>query len=775
MDLNLFEYLISDLKKQSFYENQIVHIEKIEKRPPKYQDLKHKLHINIENWLELQNFKFYSHQAQAIDAILDGNNVIITTSTASGKTIAYNIPVFHSLLTDEKSTFLYIFPYKALAQDQYNKLLEMADELEIDNNLFGVYDGDTPQDEKNRIVRESRVILTNPYGLHLYLPYIQRWSRIWRNLKYIIIDECHHYRGVFGTNFAFLLRRLKRIVESLKPTSSKPKFILTSATISNPKEHAVNLTSEEDFCLIDDDGSPNPGKYIVLWDLPIIKETDQYKSPHTQTRYIFNYLIERNIQTLAFTLSRKMAELNAYYSKNYFIDNLKKEWIADLIISYRAGILPTHRREIENGLREKKFFGVYTTNALELGIDIGSLDATILSGFPGTIASMWQQIGRAGRNYDEDLNVGSISFIVPMVNSLHLYYIRNPEELFTKSHERCNINLENPYIIKAHLKCAAKEMPISIKDSKLFYKKFDQAIIELVKDGTLKQINNKYIYNSTDKSPAFSVSLNGIPENDFKIIINKDDGSKIELYESKNYVFKEMHPGAVYLYMTEPYHVDELDLEKKIVFLSPHKEPTYTESLVTTDIQPIKSPDLSKVENLINVYYGSTKVSEYVKSYKINDILSEKVIAIKNLELPPIEFETKSVWFSFPPNFINDVEQKGYDFDGSIHAIEHAAISMTPYFTMCDRWDLGGVSTRVGSEQSLGWPTIYIYDAFPGGIGISEQLYYNIIPLLKKTLELIKSCRCKEKCPGCVMSPKCGNSNEPLDKYGAIYLLDLIK
>ncbi|MHA1338781.1 MAG: DEAD/DEAH box helicase [Promethearchaeota archaeon] len=769
-----FTLIINELKRQSFYENQIVHIEKIEKRKPKYQQLSYKLHPKIEDWLKFQNIQFYSHQAQAIDAVLNKKNVILVTSTASGKTLAYNIPVFQSLLNERETTFLYIFPLKALAQDQYSKILEMADFLEIPPNLFGVYDGDTSTEEKRRIRREARVILTNPHALHYYLPHHDKWSRIFKNLKYIIVDECHHYRGVFGSNCAFLFRRLKRIVKWLKYKKEMPQFILTSATIANPKEHAEKLTNEKDFCLIDEDGSPNPGRYIILWDLPMINDSDKYKSPHTQTRYIFNYLVERDFQTLAFTLSRKMAELNAFFSKQYFSEIINKRWIAEQIMSYRSGILPSDRRAIENALREMNLIGVYATNALELGVDIGTLDATILSGFPGTIASMWQQIGRAGRKYDENLEVGSISFIIPMEDPLHLYYIRHPDELFKKSHERCNLSLDNPYIIKGHLKCAAKEISLSANDKLFFEKKFHNTLDTLISEGIIKQMGRKYLYNSTDNFPAGSVDLNGIPENDFKVKITKKDGTIIEITESKNYVFKEMHPGAVYLYMTEPYHVDKIDLEEKVVYLSPHDSPTYTESLVSTDIQPIGKPDFSKSEGMLNVFYGSAKVIEIIHSYKIIEIGSGKVISTKELELPPLEFETKAVWFSMPEDNIIILQSNGFDFDGALHAIEHAAISMAPYFTMCDRWDLGGVSMREGNFNSVKWPTIYIYDGFPGGIGISERLYYELMPLLEKTYEMIKSCKCKEKCPGCVMSPKCGNKNEPLDKHGAIFLLERI-
>jgi DEAD/DEAH box helicase domain-containing protein len=323
----------------------------------------------------------------------------------------------------------------------------MFEYFEIPKKYIGIYDGDTSQDEKQRIRSESRLIITNPYGLHYYLPYRNLWIRFLKNLKYVVIDECHTYRGVFGSNFAQVIRRLMRIMKSYQKT---PLFILSSATIKNPKDLAEKLTGQTDFTIVDKDGSPKTGRFFVLWDLPMYEKTDVFKSAHTQTRAIFNYIVKNKLQTLCFTISRKMAELNAFYSKNQlkqiFETSQIKEDLSERIMSYRAGISPNDRRLIEKNLREKYYLGVYTTNALELGVDIGSLDVTILSGFPGTISSMWQQVGRSGRTYNPDSGIESLSFLIPMSDPLHLYYVRHHQELLTKPHETCNINLDNPYI-----------------------------------------------------------------------------------------------------------------------------------------------------------------------------------------------------------------------------------------------------------------------------------------------------------------------------------------
>jgi DEAD/DEAH box helicase domain-containing protein len=525
---------------------------------------------------------------------------------------------------------------------------------------------------------------------------------------------------------------------------------------------------------VDKDGSPNPGRYFVLWDLPLEEESDVYKSAHAQTRYIFNYLIKNDLQTLAFVTSRKMAELNAYYSR-IALEKQQKDTLVDRVISYRAGLKADDRRGIEQALRDRNYLGVYSTTALELGIDIGTLDCTILSGFPGTVSSMWQQVGRSGRKYSPNTGLESASFLVPLPNPLDLYYVNNPQELFSTPHEVCNINLENRYILENHLKCAAKEAPLTEKDAKLFGNSFEEAIKNLEKKNIVKKKGKRYFYNSTEQFPPRSVSLNSIRESDFQIIIERDNGkSTLITYEEKSYVYKELHEGSIYLYMATPYRVHELDLKNKIVKLSKNDGNTYTRSRVITDILQRGKGDKTKIERGINIYYGDVQVFETVVGYDILSVESNERIARKSLDLPPIELETKAVWFSIPPEYIDILESEGFDFDGAIHALEHAAISMTPYFTMCDRWDIGGVSTRKGSEEIDEWPVIYIYDGMPGGVGISESIYDIVPELLEKTYTLISTCKCKEYCPGCVISPKCGNNNKPLDKWGAKRLLELL-
>ncbi|MFX0075953.1 MAG: DEAD/DEAH box helicase, partial [Candidatus Hermodarchaeota archaeon] len=413
-----FEDFLKFIKAQDFYCGQITHIEHIPELKPRFEALDKPLRKRLERWLNNKGIKLWRHQAEAINSIKQGNNTVIVTSTASGKSLCYNLPVLDYLLTNEKATSLYLFPTKALARDQYAQLIEILKDTNIKEHRIGVYDGDTTSDEKRRILASANIIITNPYGLHYYLPWFkQNWRRVCSNLKYIVLDEIHIYRGIFGSNFALLLRRLKRILDIF---GVKPVWILSSATINNAKEFCEKLIGEE-FVVIDKDDSPSGAKKVILWDLPYDKASGEYRSAHQETKNLFvTHLKYKNgIQTLTFTLSRKMAELQAIWTKKAL------PVIKDRISSYRAGISKKKRREIEIKFKNKNLLGVSSTNALELGIDIGSLDATISSGFPGTVSSFRQQIGRSGRGSDL-----SISTFIPMQNPLDLFYVHNPNQLF---------------------------------------------------------------------------------------------------------------------------------------------------------------------------------------------------------------------------------------------------------------------------------------------------------------------------------------------------------
>ncbi|TES97572.1 MAG: DEAD/DEAH box helicase [Promethearchaeota archaeon] len=760
-----FEDFLNYIKSQDYYCGQIYHIEHLPELKPRFENLDKPLRRRLERWLDNKDIRLWRHQAEAINSIRQGNNTVIVTSTASGKSLCYNLPVLDTLLNDGKTTALYLFPTKALARDQFFQLKEILADTNIKQNRIGVYDGDTNPNEKRYILANANIIITNPYGLHFYLPWLkQKWRRVCSNLKYIVLDEIHIYRGIFGSNFALLLRRLKRILDLF---DVKPIWILSSATISNAKEFCEKLIGE-DFVVIDKDDSPSGAKKVILWDLPYDKVSGKYRSAHQETKNLFisHLKYKKGIQTLTFTLSRKMAELQAIWTRKA-LPTLKNK-----IYSYRAGISKAKRREIEEKFKRKEILGISSTNALELGIDIGSLDATISSGFPGTIASFKQQIGRSGRGSDL-----SISTFVPMQNPLDLFYIHNHEQLFGNIQEEILITLKNKYILKNHMCCAAKEIPISKNEYNKFgieeKKLFDDCIEELISDSLLMIRNEKYYWKGAF-FPNEKYGLNALSSKSYKVILRVNNTENLLTVEDQSYVFRDLHPGAVYLYEAETYVVQDLDIDEKVVYLIRSDVEFYTQSLKHTDIYPLEIllQDNTGQKNLIEKFFGRVKVEHEYYSYKVIDTFSQETLSRHPLDnIPIIEFETQAVWFGIPFEYQKELELNGFDLGGTIHAVEHAMIAMAPALAQISRWDLGGVSINFDPVKQQ--PIIYVYDAFRGGIGISEQLYLHLIDLLHLALKLIESCSCKTDngCPACVMSPKCGNNNDPLDKEGALFLL----
>ena len=758
-----FKEFLRYLKSQDYYSDQIYHIEHIPKKEAQYGDLEKPLRKRLQRWLDNNNIDLWRHQTDAINSIRKGNNTVIVTSTASGKSLCYNLPVIQSILEKPTTTALYLFPTKALARDQFAVLSQLLADTNIKNNRVGVYDGDVNANEKRLVLSNANIIITNPYGLHFYLPWFRKkWGRICKNLKFIVLDEIHIYRGIFGSNFALLIRRLKRLLDFY---NIKPQWILSSATINNPQVFCEKLIGEE-FHVVERDDSPSGAKKVILWDLPYDEVSKKYRSPHQETKNLFITHLKKGVQTLTFTLSRKMAELQAIWTRNA-LSALK-----DKIYSYRAGISREKRRKIEQGFKNKTILGVSSTNALELGIDIGSLDATISSGFPGTISSFKQQIGRSGRGTDL-----SISTLVPMQNPLDLFYIHNPDQLFGPIQEELLITLNNKYIIKNHLCCASKEIPIRIEDYKKFGVQdkgfFLECLEELVSESLLMKRGDRFYWNS-DFFPNEKYGLNDLSARRYKIILRTKLSEELLTIENESFVFRDLHTGAVYLYEAEAYVVEELDLEERMVYLSKKNVDYYTQSLKHTDITPLEViyQGTAGVDDKITSYFGKVKVEHEYYSYKVVDTISQEIRSRHPLEdIPLIKFETQAIWFTIPFECQKELELKGYDLGGTIHAIEHAMIAMAPTLAQISRWDLGGVSIDFDPVKQQ--PIIYIYDAYRGGIGISESLYFNLNELLSISFKLIKSCNCKTEngCPACIMSPKCGNSNEPLDKQGAISLL----
>ncbi|MCW4000611.1 MAG: DEAD/DEAH box helicase [Candidatus Bathyarchaeota archaeon] len=732
----------------------IAHIQEIPAQDACYGELEKPLPENISAYLQSKGIKFYSHQAEAINKARQGKNVIIGTQTASGKTLAFNIPVFDALANDEKATALYLYPSKALTNDQLKVLqeIEAGTGIKADSN---VYDGDTPKEQRSFIRENSRIILTNPYGLHLYLPWHNLWRRFFQNLKYIVLDEAHVYRGVFGSNVAMLLRRLLRICSFYH---ADPQIILSSATIANPQEHAKKLTGK-DFEIVSNDGSPRGKKSFIFWNPPFInpQKTIRY-STHQETKGLLTASVMKNLQTLCFTTSRQMAELITRWTK----EDLKRRnpKLYSAVTAYRAGYLPQERRDIENRLKNKSLIGLVSTNALELGIDIGSLDAVIISGYPGTVISTWQQAGRAGRSRND-----STVTLVAFQNPLDQYFMKHPKDFFDRPHEQAIIDLHNRQITSGHIMCAAEELPLTDEDQKFFPEVYKESIQILAEKNLLKKTPQGWTYSGQERATRL-VNLDSISGKTVTVLCS---GRILETLPL-NKAYEETHPGAILLHQGETYRSEELNLTNCTATVRKENTNYYTETQKTVEVA-IKNTLAQKHQGL-KTALGELTITESYPSYvvKSNDVVIKK----HTLDLPSSSFQTVGLWFTVPQQIREEIEAAGLDFDGGLHALEHAIIAMAPMFAMCDRWDIGGLSTADHADTAE--PTVFVYDGFEGGIGISENLYSNIKPLLEKTLELIGTCECKEGCPSCIYSPKCGNGNEPLDKKAAhIILQRLIK
>ncbi|MCJ7763549.1 MAG: DEAD/DEAH box helicase, partial [Dehalococcoidales bacterium] len=712
----------------------------------------------LENTLKENNlFPLYTHQAKAVNRARNGEQVMVSTSSASGKSLCYNIPVLETLLVETGSCALYLFPTKALAQDQMRSILELYCPDLLGYEQLATFDGDTPSEERSEVKRRARVIITNPDMLHLgILPNHQSWSRLLRHLKYVVIDEAHTYRGVFGSHVALVLRRLRRLCRLY---GSSPQFICCSATIDNPGEHAEKLVGLP-FTVVADDGSPHGGKEFVFWNPPLIDEAKSArKSANSEAAGLFAELVSQDIRTITFTRSRRLTELVARYSKQKLAETSPPH--AGRVKAYRAGYLPQQRRQIEQELFSGRLLGVVATNALELGIDIGDLEATVLTGYPGTISSAWQQAGRSGRG-----KARSLSFLIALDNPLDQYFMRHPDSFFQKSFENALVNPENTYILKNHLLCAAWELPLNSSDEGFFGDGFMREIEELVGQGLLRKRLGRWHISPAIAYPAQEVNIRAA-SGEIIALMNTATDSLLETVEAGTALF-QLHPGAVYLHQGEAYLVTELDLPGRIAWAELARVPYYTVAREINDLRVLKT-ESRKSYGRTNVCLGEVEITTTVVGFKRKAQFTEEVIGEEPLDLPTRHFPTVALWFDLPPEVIDRVGSARLDLAGGLHAVEHAAIGILPLFAMCDRNDIGGVSTPF--HPDTGRAQVFIYDAYPGGVGIAEKGYELVRQLWQATLKAIVECPCREGCPSCIQSPKCGNNNKPLDKKAAIMIL----
>jgi DEAD/DEAH box helicase domain-containing protein len=731
------------------YRNRLVYTETTGPVPPRYGTPDIPLGGTLDSYINQHRIRLYSHQCQAVNVIRSGKNVIITTPTASGKTLAFNLPVFERLEEDVEARALYLYPTKALSNDQLTTLKQMAQFTGISARP-AIYDGDTPQSKRAAIRENSRVIISNPHELHQVLSWHAKWRPFFSHLKFIVIDEAHRYRGVFGSHISLLIRRLVRLCHFY---GSAPQFILSTATLANPLEFAGRLTGQP-FELVDEDGSPHGRKHFVLYN-PFYDNIGE-RSTYQETKDLLVSCVKDDLQTLCFTGSRKMAELVTLWAREDARRSSAR--LAESISAYRAGYLPEERRAIERRLKEGTMKGVVSTNALELGIDVGSLDAVIIAGYPGTMMSTRQQAGRAGRKGDD-----SLAILVAFANPLDQYFMHHPHHFFSRSHEHAIIDTGNPYIVSGHLLCAAAELPLrEDQDRAYFGETFPGLLTELASTDLIRKTSRGWIYSGRGRA-ADAVKLDGIPGSTFRILCH---GRLLETMDRAQ-AYREAHKGAIMLHQGETYVVTEMDLE------------THTIRVTETDVdyytQPLKNVNLSIIEILetrivqgARCAFGDVEVTEQYTGYKIKR--KDTIIGLEPLDLPPITFRTKAFWLIPSPESEQQIVRLRLDLAGGLHGAEHAIIALMPLHVMCDRWDIGGLSSPSFGEH--GEPIVFVYDGYEGGIGLAEKAFQILPDVFSSAHELVRDCRCDEGCPSCIYSPKCGNDNQPLDKKAATLLLE---
>jgi len=738
------------------YNGQMVHVEHLLPREAIHQELSTPLHPALDLALQKAGLlPLYTHQADAVKAAVMGRNVMVVTPAASGKTLCYNIPVLQSILSAKGSRALYVYPTKALAQDQLRGLTELGSLLPTRVQV-ATFDGDTPSGERSHIKRTAQIVLTNPDMLHLgILPNHQSWSKFLRRLKYVVVDEAHVYRGVFGSHMGNVLRRLRRILSFYE---AAPQFICCSATIGNPGEHIEKLVGLP-FEVIDRDDSPHGRKDFIFWNPPVIDEAKtSRRSANSEAAFLLAQLMCQGIRSLVFARTRKLTELIYNYAKGQISD----PFLRGRISPYRGGYLPEERREIEQKLFDGQLLGVVATTALELGIDIGDLDATVLTGYPGSIAAAWQQAGRSGRRAGY-----SLSFLIGLDNPLDQYFMRHPEALFRGNVESALTDPDNPYVLRSHVVCAAWELPLTEADEQYFGAGSAAIRGRLEQDGVLKARAGKWYVAPAVAYPAEGVNIRSTSSPYYTILDASEDNRPLETMEA-SMALSQIHPGAIHLHQGRSYLVTELDLAGRVAYVVPTDVPYYTQAKELTDLAVLSVRNETETHG-VRSYLGDVEVTSTVVGFRRKMQFSEEVVGEEPLDLPPQCFQTVALWFDIPDQVVDKISEAQLDFAGGLHAAEHASIAMLPLFALCDRNDLGGVSTVF--HPDTGKPQIFIYDAHSGGTGIVEKGFELIESLWSETLKVIVDCPCEEGCPSCVQSPKCGNNNQPLDKKAAQIIL----
>lgn len=731
------ETFIQELLNSKDYRGQVVAHKRLPARQACYGEPERPLPEILRSALiQMGIERLYSHQATALDAIRRGEDVVIVTSTASGKTLCYNLPVLETLLADSSARALYLFPTKALAQDQLKGLNRWQEAVPSLPLVAGTYDGDTPRELRRRLRDKGNCILTNPDMLHgAILPHHASWSHFFARLRYVIIDEVHTYRGIFGSNVANVLRRLKRICRHY---GADPQFICCSATIANPRELASTLTGRP-MTLVDNDGSPRGAKHFLLWNPPLLTGGLQRRSCNSEAKDLMVRLLRHRIQTITFTRARVVAELIYRYVRQ----ELQKygAGLADAVKAYRGGYLPEERRAIEKQLFSGELLGVTSTNALELGIDIGNLDACLIVGFPGTIASTWQQAGRAGRNHADSLVI-----LIGHNNPIDQYLMQHPQYFFGQTPENGIIDPDNPYIVLGHLRAAAFELPLRMDEERDFGEMAPALLDILGEDRQLVYRGDRWFWTGKGY-PADDVNLRNMSESTYTIV-DTTTGHKVIGTTDELSAFMQLHTEAIYMHEGDTYFVSELNLKEKVAYVHRAEVDYYTQAVTDRRVQ-VQAVETEKDQQGAKVRFGEVDVTYITYMFKKIKFYNQDSIGFGKISLPPTTLETCAVWISPSLKTLKRVRQWGRNPQDGLLGIANVMTEVIPLYAMCDPMDIGSAV----DSSNTGVPTVFVFDRFPGGIGYAGKAYELIGEILEACLALIKECSCATGCPSCVGSP----------------------
>lgn len=752
----MIEQVLKKFRTRSDLAKNITYWQSLPAKAADYLPFSKELDTRIVNLLKMKGIQaLYSHQAQAFELVNQGNDIVVVTPTASGKTLCYNLPVVNRILADPNARALYLFPTKALAQDQVAELMQWGEALGEKIRTY-TYDGDTPNDARQAVRTAGNIVVTNPDMLHSgILPHHTKWIRLFENLNYIVVDELHTYRGVFGSHVANVIRRLLRICDFY---GSNPIFICASATIANPKEHGQRLIGRE-VCVIDNNGAPSGPKEVLFYNPPVVNRAlGIRRSSLLEAERVAKEFLAAGIQTIVFARSRVDIEVLVTYLRRAF---QRLGDLDDKIRGYRGGYLPQQRRQIERELRDGKVLGVVSTNALELGVDVGSLQAAVITGYPGTIASFWQQAGRAGRKQE-------LAAVVLVGNSspLNQFIINNPEFVVEKGAERALIDPDNLYILLSHLKCAAFELPF--KENEFFgSKNVAEYLTFLVDENVLRFVNKRYYWMS-DNYPAVDISLRSASSDNFAIIDTTNGASRVIGEIDRFSAPMLIHEGAIYMHESKQFHIDQLDWERQKAYARQVSVDYYTDANLAVDIQVLSVIENQELPSAVRSW-GEVLVAGKTHMYKKIRFYTHENIGWGPISLPEQEMHTTAFWLA--QNFSSDLSVSTEVVQNALLGVANLLLNTAPLELMCEPGDLGVVAQAKSPFTELA--TIYIYEKYPGGVGFAKMLFDTMRTILERAYQLLLDCPCEDGCPSCVgPQVETGYSSK---KYAKVFLEEALR